>query len=122
VTGAMFCWGQYMAKAEKVFKENQSEGYPAPSCFAFAEGPIGSGRDIARGVAWYTVHGFLLASTADAADSLGVIDKLTTATLKLLYRSYEEAKEEFNWSKRWTLFDRRNLESPPRKYRTCGTQ
>jgi len=76
VTGAMSYWGEYMVKAEKVFKENQSEWYPALPCSAFAEGPIGGERDITRGGAWYPVHGFLLASTADAADSLGVIDKL----------------------------------------------
>ena len=36
----VFYWGEYMAKAEKIFKENQSEWYPAPFCSAFAEGPL----------------------------------------------------------------------------------
>jgi hypothetical protein len=83
VTGAISYWGEYMAKAEKVFKENQSKWYPAHSCSAFAGGPIGRGRDITRGGAWYTVYGFLLASTADAADSLGVNDKLISCNLKI---------------------------------------
>jgi hypothetical protein len=83
VIGAMSYWREYMVKAEKVFKANQSEWYPAPPCSAFAEGPIGGERDITRGGAWYPVYGFLLASTADPADSLGVIDKLIYCDLKI---------------------------------------
>jgi pyruvate-formate lyase len=89
----VFYWGEYMAKAEKVFKENQSEWYPAPFCSAFAEGPIDRGRDITRGGAWYTLYGFLLASIADAADSLGVIDTLIYREHKITWDDYAD-----NWA------------------------
>ncbi|MBN2062047.1 MAG: hypothetical protein JW882_16680 [Deltaproteobacteria bacterium] len=92
----MFYWGEYMAKAEKVFKENQSEWYPAPFCSAFSEGPIDRGRDITRGGAWYTVYGLLLASIADAADSLGVIDKLIYRDHKITWDQLIEAVNA-NW-------------------------
>ena len=87
----VFFWGEYMAKAEKVFKENQSEWYPAPFCSALTEGPLDRGRDITRGGAWYTVYGFLLASIADAADSLGVIDKLIFSDRNLTWDQLIEA-------------------------------
>lgn len=92
----VFYWGEYMAKAEKVFKENQSEWYPAPFCSALAEGPLDRGRDITRGGAWYTVYGFLLASLADAADSLGVIDRLIYHDKKVTWDRLKEALNA-NW-------------------------
>jgi pyruvate formate-lyase/glycerol dehydratase family glycyl radical enzyme len=92
----VFYWGEYMARAEKVFKENQSQWYPAPFCSAFAEGPLDRGRDITRGGAWYTVYGFLLASIADAADSLGVIDKLIYRDHKITWDQLIEAVNA-NW-------------------------
>ena len=92
----VFHWGEYMARAEKVFKENQSQWYPAPFCSAFAEGPLDRGRDITRGGAWYTVYGFLLASIADAADSLGVIDKLVYRDHKITWDQLIEAVNA-NW-------------------------
>ncbi len=92
----MFHWGEYMAKAEKVFKENQSEWYPAPFCSAFANGPIDRGRDITRGGAWYTVYGLLLASLADAADSLGVIDTLIYRDRRITWDRLIEAVRA-NW-------------------------
>jgi len=92
----VFYWGEYMAKAEKVFKEHQSQWYPAPFCSAFAEGPLDRGRDITRGGAWYTVYGFLLASIADAADSLGVIDKLVYRDHKITWDQLIEAVNA-NW-------------------------
>ncbi len=92
----VFYWGEYMAKAEKIFKENQSEWYPAPFCSAFTEGPLDRGRDITRGGAWYTVYGFLLASIADAADSLGVIDKLIYRDKKVTWDQLIEAVNA-NW-------------------------
>ena len=92
----VFYWGEYMAKAEKIFKENQSEWYPAPFCSAFAEGPLDRGRDITRGGAWYTLYGFLLASIADAADSLGVIDKLIFTDKKMTWDDLLKALNA-NW-------------------------
>ncbi len=92
----VFYWGEYMARAEKVFKENQSQWYPAPFCSALAEGPLDRGRDITRGGAWYTVYGFLLASIADAADSLGVIDKLIYRDHKITWDQLIEAVNA-NW-------------------------
>jgi formate C-acetyltransferase len=92
----VFYWGEYMARAEKVFKENQSQWYPAPFCSAFAEGPLDRGRDITRGGAWYTVYGFLLASLADAADSLGVIDKLIYRDRKITWDQLIKAVDA-NW-------------------------
>ncbi len=92
----VFHWGEYMARAEKIFKENQSQWYPAPFCSAFAEGPLDRGRDITRGGAWYTVYGFLLASIADAADSLGVIDKLVYRDHKITWDQLIEAVNA-NW-------------------------
>jgi pyruvate formate-lyase/glycerol dehydratase family glycyl radical enzyme len=92
----VFYWGEYMAKAEKLFKENQSEWYPAPFCSALAEGPLDRGRDITRGGAWYTLYGFLLASIADAADSLGVIDKLIFKDKKITWDQLIEAVNA-NW-------------------------
>ncbi len=92
----VFYWGEYMARAEKVFKENQSQWYPAPFCSAFGEGPLDRGRDITRGGAWYTVYGFLLASIADAADSLGVIDKLIYRDHKITWDQLIEAVNA-NW-------------------------
>ncbi len=93
----VFYWGEYMAKAEKIFKENQSQWYPAPFCSAFAEGPLDRGRDITRGGAWYTVYGFLLASIADAADSLGVIDRLIYRDQKITWDQLIEALNT-NWA------------------------
>ncbi len=93
----VFYWGEYMARAEKVFKENQSQWYPAPFCSAFAEGPLDRGRDITRGGAWYTVYGFLLASIADAADSLGVIDKLIFHEHKITWEKLIAAVQA-NWA------------------------
>jgi pyruvate formate-lyase/glycerol dehydratase family glycyl radical enzyme len=92
----VFYWGEYMAKAEKTFKETQSEWYPAPFCSALTEGPLDRGRDITRGGAWYTVYGFLLASIADAADSLGVIDKLIYCDKKVTWDQLIEAVNA-NW-------------------------
>ncbi len=92
----VFYWGEYMAKAEKLFKENQSEWYPAPFCSAFAEGPLDRGRDITQGGAWYTLYGFLLASIADAADSLGVIDKLIYRDHKITWDQLIKAVNA-NW-------------------------
>ena len=92
----VFYWGEYMAKAEKIFKETQSEWYPAPFCSALTEGPLDRGRDITRGGAWYTVYGFLLASIADAADSLGVIDKLIYCDKKITWDQLIEAVNA-NW-------------------------
>jgi len=92
----VFYWGEYMARAEKVFKENQSQWYPAPFCSAFAEGPLDRGRDITRGGAWYTLYGCLLASIADAADSLGVIDKLIFRDKKITWDQLIEAVNA-NW-------------------------
>jgi formate C-acetyltransferase len=92
----VFYWGEYMAKAEKIFKETQSEWYPAPFCSALTEGPLDRGRDITRGGAWYTVYGFLLASIADAADSLGVIDKLIYRDKKITWDQLIEAVNA-NW-------------------------
>jgi formate C-acetyltransferase len=92
----VFYWGEYMAKAERIFKEAQSEWYPAPFCSALAEGPLDRGRDITRGGAWYTVYGLLLASLADAADSLGVIDKLIYCDKKITWDQLIEAVNA-NW-------------------------
>jgi pyruvate formate-lyase/glycerol dehydratase family glycyl radical enzyme len=92
----VFYWGEYMAKAEKVFKENQSEWYPAPFCSALTEGPLDRGRDITRGGAWYTLYGFLLASLADAADSLGVIDTLIYRDHRITWDQLIEAVNT-NW-------------------------
>jgi len=92
----VFYWGEYMAKAEKIFKETQSEWYPAPFCSALTEGPLDRGRDITRGGAWYTVYGFLLASIADAADSLGAIDKLIYRDKKITWDQLIEAVRA-NW-------------------------
>jgi pyruvate formate-lyase/glycerol dehydratase family glycyl radical enzyme len=92
----VFYWGEYMARAETVFKENQSSWYPAPFCSAFAEGPLDRGRDITRGGAWYTLYGCLLASIADAADSLGVIDKLIYRDRKITWDQLVEAVKD-NW-------------------------
>jgi pyruvate formate-lyase/glycerol dehydratase family glycyl radical enzyme len=92
----VFYWGEYMAKADKIFKETQSEWYPAPFCSALTEGPLDRGRDITRGGSWYTVYGFLLASIADAADSLGVIDKLIYRDKKITWDQLIEAVNT-NW-------------------------
>jgi pyruvate formate-lyase/glycerol dehydratase family glycyl radical enzyme len=92
----VFYWGEYMARAETIFKENQSLWYPAPFCSAFAEGPLDRGRDITRGGAWYTLYGCLLASIADAADSLGVIDKLIYRDRKVTWDQLVEAVKD-NW-------------------------
>ncbi len=92
----VFYWGEYMARAETVFKEHQSQWYPAPFCSAFAEGPLDRGRDITRGGAWYTLYGCLLASIADAADSLGVIDKLIYRERKITWDQLIEAVNA-NW-------------------------
>jgi pyruvate formate-lyase/glycerol dehydratase family glycyl radical enzyme len=92
----VFYWGEYMAKAERVFKKTQSKWYPAPFCSALTEGPLDRGRDITRGGAWYTVYGFLLASIADAADSLGVIEKLIYRDHKIDWDQLIEAVNS-NW-------------------------
>jgi formate C-acetyltransferase len=92
----MFYWGEYMARAEKVLKENQSKWYPAPFCSAITEGPIERGRDITQGGSWYTVYGFLLASIADTADSLGVIDNLIYRDRKITWDQLLEAVNN-NW-------------------------
>jgi pyruvate formate-lyase/glycerol dehydratase family glycyl radical enzyme len=92
----VFYWGEYMARAETIFKENQSRWYPAPFCSAFAEGPLDRGRDITRGGAWYTLYGCLLASIADAADSLGVIDRLIYRDRKVTWDQLIEAVNG-NW-------------------------
>ncbi len=92
----VFYWGEYMARAETVFKEHQSQWYPAPFCSAFAEGPLDRGKDITRGGAWYTLYGCLLASIADAADSLGVIDKLIYRDRKITWKEMIDAVNA-NW-------------------------
>jgi hypothetical protein len=122
VTGAMSYWGEYMVKAEKVFKENQNECYPAPSCSVFAEGPIGRGRDITQRGVWHSAHCFLLASTADATDSLGVIDKLIYCDLKITLSQLRRSERGIQLEYKDGIFSIAGIWKARQKYGTCGTQ
>ena len=72
----VFYWMTYLAKGAKTLKETQSQWYPAPFSSSLCEGPLQKGVDITQGGAWFTNYGFFLAGLADAADSLGAIDRL----------------------------------------------
>ncbi len=100
----VFYWTEYFVKGTKVLKESQARWFPAPFCSSLAEGPLQRGLDITRGGTWYTTYGMLLGGLADAADSLGVIDRLIyrdkkitwdqmLGALKANWKSYENLRQ-----------------------------
>lgn len=92
----VFYWTKYFVKGVKVLKEAQAAWFPAPFSSSLSEGPLQRGLDITSGGTWYTTYGILLGGLADAADSLGVIDKLIYRDKKITWDQLLEATRA-NW-------------------------
>ncbi len=92
----VFYWTRYFVKGAKVLKESQAHLLPAPFSSSLSEGPLQRGLDITQGGTWYTTYAMYLAGLADAADSLGVIDKLIYRDKKITWDQLLEAIKA-NW-------------------------
>ncbi len=92
----VFYWMTYLVKGAKELKENQSRWYPAPFSSSLCEGPMQKGIDITQGGAWHTNYGLFLAGLADAADSLGAIDRLIYREKKVNWDELTQALKA-NW-------------------------
>ena len=69
-------WARIMAKAVKTEMEVQATWNHAPFASTLIEGPIQKGVDLIEGGAEYTSYGLMIGGSANAGDSLGVIEQL----------------------------------------------
>ncbi|HXY74091.1 MAG TPA: pyruvate formate lyase family protein, partial [Dehalococcoidales bacterium] len=100
----MFYWTKYLGKACSLEMKIQAERMMGPFSSSLLEGPLPKGLDLIQGGAWETTYGVYVHGTVDAADSLGVIDRLIfrdkkvtwdelLTALKANWKGYEDLRQ-----------------------------
>ena len=89
-----FHWARIMCKAVATEMEVQGRMNMAPFASTLIEGPLQKGKDLIQGGAEYTSYGLMIAGSANAGDSLAVIDQLIFREKKITWDEMIEALKD----------------------------